>query len=115
MSEEAQQAELAAEQAKPPLPRRRPRVAVTAEPAPAGPDAPPALPVVTLGNLLDCDPAAEATVWAALDKFGFRQDGDTFRDSLAGLQRYLGNRPDGRPDRHSLVWLSLRSQMFTVH
>lgn len=75
----------------------------------------PAKPHVRLAQLVDRDRDAEAVVWDALTAAGFRQDGDTFRDSLSGLQRYLGNRPTGRPDQHSLTWLALRTQAFTTN
>ena len=75
----------------------------------------PTKPHVRLLDLIERDADAEAIVWAALDQCGFQQSGDTFRDSLSGLQRYLGNRPTGRPDQHSLTWLSLRTQTFTTN
>lgn len=74
----------------------------------------PEKPHVRLLDLIERDHDAELTVWAALEQSGFVQQGDTFRDSLAGLQRYLGNRPTGRPGRHELTWLALRTQAFTT-
>lgn len=75
----------------------------------------PTKPHVRLLDLVERDADAEMIVWSALDQCGFQQPGDTFRDSLAGLQKYLGNRPTGRPDQHSLTWLSLRTQAFTTN
>lgn len=75
----------------------------------------PTNPHVRLLDLIEQDADAEMIVWSALDQCGFQQPGDTFRDSLAGLQKYLGNRPTGRPDQHSLTWLSLRTQAFTTN
>lgn len=74
----------------------------------------PEKPHVRLLDLIERDRDAELTVWSALGAAGFVQQGDTFRDSVAGLQRYLGNRPTGRPGRHELTWLALRTQSFTT-
>lgn len=98
------------------LPRRRART----EPDPAEEpvsdvqDATLALPHVRLSDLIERNHDAELVIWSALSAAGFTQDGDTFRNSLARLQRYLGNRPIGHPGRHELTWLALRTQAFTT-
>lgn len=74
---------------------------------------------VTVSSLLSGEERSTEVVEEALIAAGFLDglpDGDTFQKGYARLQRYLGygRRPDGVPDAGSLMWLSLRTQLFTA-